>query len=111
MEDCDIEMSIEMMQSMPKEKFKEFIKNKCKEASFSALVEEKNKLSKGKEIKYTFNEEQEYLKSHNNLTFTFTCQIIRIRLRDLPLKKFFQMLILIKAVLFLNVIMKTIKHI
>ena len=67
LKDCNISLSYEDIQNTSKLKFKEIVKSTVQKASFRKLQEEKNKLSKGKDMKYEELKTQQYLMPGNYL--------------------------------------------
>ena len=63
----DIKLNIELteMKKIPKNKFKNLVKEKIKELTFSSLLEEKAKHSKMKRLTYNEYKTQSYLKNKN----------------------------------------------
>ena len=84
--DLEIKLSFGQIESLTKSKFKMLVKNSCKIACFNSLMKDKEKLSKGKEIKYDRLESQTYLNPGNNLLLETMRWIFRIRSRDLDIK-------------------------
>ena len=84
--DCQIELSFEEIMKNFKSNFKQLVKKACENACFSKLKEQKNKLSKGKEIKYHQFQRQSYLIPGSNISSDDMCNILKCRIRDLDLK-------------------------
>ena len=74
---------------MGKHSFKTLVKNSCERACFRDLMEEKKKLSKGRDIVYTTLETQKYLSSDSGLSLDNMRRIYHVRCRELPLKNNF----------------------
>ena len=53
LKELQINLSFEEIASISNKRFKEIVRNACKQACFSSLIRDKNKLSKGKEIEYS----------------------------------------------------------
>ena len=66
--------------------FKRLVRKSCHEASFQNLLDQKNKLSKGKEIVYKELKTQSYLHPESNLSSEDMCRILKSRIRDLDVK-------------------------
>ena len=62
------------------------MKDASQRACFASLLKEKNILSKGKEIKYDSLHIQAYLKTENKIDMDTKRRIMRVRLRDVPLR-------------------------
>ena len=86
LKDLNINLSLEDISMLPKSKFKSIVKTACKESCFNKLLEEKQKLSKGKEISYTKFETQKYLSSGNGLSLDTMRKIFHTRCREIFLK-------------------------
>ena len=62
LKDLKIYLSFDEIRVLPKQIFKIMVKRTCKDACFQVLINEKQKLSKGREIEYDNFETQAYLK-------------------------------------------------
>ena len=71
---------------MGKQSFKLLVKESCDIASFKNLSAEKDKLSKGKDIKYVTFQTQPYLMSDSGLSVETMRKIYHIKCRELPVK-------------------------
>ena len=69
-----------------KHEFKKIVKKACKQLAFDYLLNEKSKLSKGKEIIYSQFEMQKYFKSGNGLNIFEMQSIFCLRSWSLPIK-------------------------
>ena len=90
LKDCNISLLYEDIQNTTKLKFKEIVKSAVQKASFRKLQEEKNKLSKGKDMKYEEPKTQQYLMPGNCLNIQDMRRILQIRIRDSPVKSNYQ---------------------
>ena len=89
LKDFQIDLSLDDIQNYSKVKFKTIVKKACDSVFFSKLLEEKCKLSKGKEIVYVDFEVQPYLRSGSNLSPDDSCKILKCRIRDLDVRENF----------------------
>ena len=71
-------------------KFKSFVKKACEKACFLNLLEQKSKISKGKEIVYHQNQSQSYLSPGPNYPSEDICRILKCRIRDVDVKANFK---------------------
>ena len=74
---------------LSKQKFKLLVKKACKTYYHKQISEDKKHLSKGNEIFYSCLELQPYLRAKSNLSLETMKRILKIRLRDIPLKRNF----------------------
>ena len=79
-------LSSEEIQHLSKFKFKKILKDACYKSAFNNLLMEKQKLSKGCNLRYSSLKTQNYLKSGTELTTQDIKQIYTIRTRNLYLK-------------------------
>ena len=86
LEEFKIKHSFEEIALMTKKKFKGIVKEACRSACFNSLLNEKEKLSKGKEIIYNELKTQSYLLPGNNLSTESARWIFTLRSRDLPIR-------------------------
>ena len=87
--DCHISLSSDEIRNLPKNKFKEFVKEKVEEAAFTELVKEKYKTSKGNLLKYDELKTQNYLLPGGNLNYMDMKRILQMRIRDTPVRSNF----------------------
>ena len=86
LKDLNINQSFEQITMISKPKFKQLVRDACKESCFKQLLLDKQKLSKGKEINYTESKTQNYLLSENGLSTEIMRKIYHTRCRELYLK-------------------------
>ena len=80
--ELEITMTYDEIKNVPKNKFKELVKEKTKKASFEKLLKDRGKLHKGREIEYEELETQGYLRPGNQLNIHEMRKILQIRIRD-----------------------------
>ena len=71
---------------MSKQKFKALVKSSCERACFLYLLNENQKLSKGKELNYTKLETQSYLNPGSGISVDSMRKIYHIRCREVFVK-------------------------
>ena len=76
----------EISTSFTKQRFKNLVKKQCELACFRSLMKEKNKLSKGREIKYKEHKMQSYMKPGSGLAPDTARKIFSLRSRDLQIR-------------------------
>ena len=86
MEEANIQFNVEQISSTSKQIFKKIVKEQSQIAFLNQLNKEKMKLSKGNNLNYPQLKLQSYLKSNSNLTSETMKRIMKIRLRDIPVK-------------------------
>ena len=86
LKELQINLSFEEIASISKKRFKEIVRNACKQACFLSLLSDKNKLSKGKEIEYSEFKTQKYLLPGTKMSTESIRWIFAIRSRDLPIR-------------------------
>ena len=86
LEDLKIYKTFQEMEQMSKYKFKKFIRDACHKFAFKYLIEEKNKLSKGKQIVYERLETQNYLMPGSELSQDDSKQIYLLRTNNFMVK-------------------------
>ena len=86
MVELEIDQSFEEISSLSKVKWEKVVKEASQKACLASLLKDKNKLSKGKEIKYDALETQSYLQAGNNTDLDTKRKILRVRVRDIPVK-------------------------
>ena len=84
--DFGINMSLDQITSTSKNNWKKIVKKACIDSAYTFLIQQKSKLSKGKEIIYKSLQMQNYLKAGNGLTVESMKNIFYIRSRNLQLK-------------------------
>ena len=84
--DIGISQLFSNITSVSKSYYKKQLKFACENAAFTYLINQKDKLSKGKEINYNNFQMQNYFKSENNLNLKLMRQIFLLRVRNLPVK-------------------------
>ena len=86
LEDLNINLSLSQIALMTKQKFKALVKSSCETACFRYLLNEKQKLSKGKELIYTKFETQMYLNPGMGISVDTMRKIYHIRCREVFVK-------------------------
>ena len=86
LKEFQINMSLEEISTLSKFTFARILKTACKEACFKRLLTDRQKLSKGREIKYDKLQIQNYLKSESGLSIQMMRNIYHIRSREIYLK-------------------------
>ena len=86
LEDLNIQINPDEIVKFSKDSLKKKVREACKNAFFNSLIAKKNKMSKGKEIKYKAFETQTYLKGENNVPKEIQQKIMHLRIRDVPIK-------------------------
>ena len=86
MKDFEIGSSLEHISKFSKRQYKDMVKKACRSVEYKKLCEARLKLSKGSEIHYASLDLQPYLKASNKLTPETMKRILKIRIRDIPLK-------------------------
>ena len=81
LKELNINLSFSQIAQMTKPKFKILVRQSCENASFSALVKEKETLSKGKFIKYDSLKTQPYLLSESGLNVDMMRKIYQVKCR------------------------------
>ena len=81
-----INLSLDEIEKLSKYKFKKIVRNACLKTTFNYLLSEKEKLSKGKQIKYNSFKIQNYMKPGTGLSTQDIKLIYSIRTRNLYLK-------------------------
>ena len=80
MHECDLKFTYEEIQNIPKNKFKEIVKEAVEKASLRNLLKEKETLSKGKQLKYSELKTRPYLMPGRNLNITDMRRIFQMRI-------------------------------
>ena len=86
MEEANIQFNVEQISNTSKLTFKKMVKERSQAAFLNQLNKEKLKLSKGNNLNYPQLKLQSYLKSDSNLTSETMKRILKVRLRDIPVK-------------------------
>ena len=81
-----ISLSFEEISSLSKQQFKQIVNSSCLNASFNFLLNEKSKLSKGINLKYSKMSIQSYFLPGNNISIDCMRKIFEIRSRNMKLK-------------------------
>ena len=81
LEDLGINKSFSEIASIGKQHFKKLVKQSCENACFYQLIEEKQKLSKGKDISYSSFRTQPYLMSESGLSIETMRRIYHTKCR------------------------------
>ena len=82
----ELDLSIEMIESMTKPNFKKYLLQSIPKAAFRFLQEKKSKQSKGSEIFYSALKTQSYFKAQSKLSARLMQKIFQLRSRNLPVK-------------------------
>ena len=87
--DCEINLTHDEIKNIPKHKFKEMVKTFIEKASFTNLLEEKNKTSKGRNVEYNEFKMQHYLAPGNQIVINDMRKIFQLKIRDIPVRQNF----------------------
>ena len=83
--EVNINQSQEEIKQMTQNQFKSLVKEKCKQAAFSNLIEKQKAGSKGRDIKYSFLEMADYLLPQARISIKDQRELFAIRSRTNPL--------------------------
>ena len=86
LEDLNLNLSFKDIADMSKYKFKKIVKEACQKFAFKYLIEQKNKLSKGKNLIYNNLKTQNYLKPGTGLSQDDIKQIYLLRTQNIMVK-------------------------
>ena len=84
--DLGLELNVNQIPTIAKSKFKTIVKGATIESYFASVNQAKDDLSKGRDLCYKELNIQPYLTPEYNLTTEDMKNILKIRLRDIPLK-------------------------